>query len=490
MDYSADVLIIGAGITGCSVAREISRYSCSAVVLEQACDIAEGATKANSGIVHAGFDALPGSAKAKYNMAGAAMFPALCKALSVPYRQIGALVAAFGAEDRQTLLSLMERGRKNGVAGLRILEKNEVLEMEPNINPDIHCALYAPASGIVSPYELAYALADDAALNGVRFHFNEEVSRIVRTEDGFFSVHTKNQQFKAKVIINCAGSSAADFHNMLSHKKLKMVYRRGQYYLLDRSVVPPFSRTVFQCPSVLGKGVLISPTVHGNTLIGPNAEDIADPLDTSTTSEGLQFVLNKARITWPVISVRQNITNFSGIRAHLTTDDFMIGPVEDCPGAFEAAGIESPGLSSAPAIGRYLAEAAASALHAEEKSSLVSYIPPLRPFREMTSEEQAEAVQMDSAYGNIICRCEVVTEAEIRAAIRRPVGATTIDGIKRRTRSGMGRCQGGFCMPRVLSVLADELGTDPLEITKDGGSGLILSGTVENFLKGVRKSNE
>lgn len=294
---------------------------------------------------------------------------------------------------------------------------------------------------------------------------------------------TGSGSYFCRVLVNCAGSFGADIHNILSPVKLKMVHRRGQYYLLDRSQPSPFTRTVFQCPSLRGKGVLVSPTVHGNLLLGPTAEDIQDPLDTSTTAEGLAEVLKKASQTWPGLSVRTNITNFSGIRAHLTEDDFVIGPCESCPGYFEAIGIESPGLSSAPAIGRDLSLMISSFLNLPAKDFIIPYALPPRPFREMTESEQADAVARDSAYGNIVCRCEVVTEAEIRAAIRRPVGARSIDGVKRRTRAGMGRCQGGFCLPRVASIISEETGIPLDRVTKNGGNSYLLSGTVESFLR-------
>ncbi len=481
---SSDVLLIGAGITGCATARALSRYACSVIVLERGPDLAEGATKANSGIVHAGYDAHPGTRKAYHNVRGAAMYPELCRSLSVPYEQCGALVIGFDENDRRTLENLLQRGIQNGVQELRIVERSELLAMEPALNPDVLCALSVPTSGIVSPYELAFAMADDAALNGVSFRFNEEVTGITRLPDGGFLVRTGAGEYRCKALINCAGASSADLHNMLSGEKLTMVHRRGQYYLLDHAVSLPFRRTIFQCPSVMGKGVLVSPTVHGNLLLGPNAEDIQDPLDTATTQAGLDEVLRKAALSWPKVSVRSNITNFSGIRAHLPQDDFLIGPVAGCPGAFEAVGIESPGLSSAPSVGADLAGMAAEWLHCSVNETIVPYTAPDKPFREMSEEEQRAAVLRDPAYGNIVCRCEVVTEAEIRRAIRRPVGATTVDGVKRRTRAGMGRCQGGFCMPRVMDILSEELQQNILNITKDGGESRLLCDTVASFLEG------
>ena len=485
MHSESDILIIGAGITGCAVARELSRYSASVMLLERGSDVAEGATKANSGLVHAGYDAAPGSRKAFYNVLGAAMYPDLCAALGVPYRQNGALVIALNESDRSTIEMLRNRGESNGVSGLAILERDEVLALEPELNPSVVCALSVPSGALVSPYEMAFALADDAALNGVSFRFGQEVKRVSRLQDGRFSVQSQSERYVCRVLVNCAGASGALIHNWLSSQKLEMVNRRGQYYLLDRSVQPPFSRTVFQCPSVMGKGVLVTPTVHGNLLLGPTAEDIADPLDTATTASGLAEVIRKAALTWPSLSVRSNITNFSGVRAHLTDDDFVVGPCGDCPGLFEAIGIESPGLSSAPAVGRDLSDMIASFMQLSPKHNILPFPLPPKPFHDMSDEERSAAVSSDPAYGQIVCRCETVTEAEIRAAVRRPVGARSIDAVKRRTRAGMGRCQGGFCLPRVAAIISEETGIPLQEITKNGSGSRLLSGTLGSFLKEV-----
>ena len=483
--FSSDVIIAGAGITGVSVARELSRYDVSVTVLERGGDIAEGATKANSGIVHAGYDALPGTRKAFYNTRGASMFPGLCNSLSVPYRKCGALVIGFDADDFQTLEKLYHRGILNGVKNLRLLTREETLDKEPSLNQEICGALDVPESAIVSPYELAYAIADDAALNGVRFLFGQNISSVSRSSQDRWKIETSSGcLFHCKIFINCAGASGAELHNMISDIRFHMTHRRGQYYLLDRSVSPPFTRTVFQCPSAMGKGVLVSPTVHGNLILGPNAEDIDDPLNTETTQEGLSFVLSRAARTWPAVSVRSNITNFSGVRAHLDTDDFVVGPVSGVSGAFEAIGIESPGLSSAPAIAADLASLVAGALSLRRKDSVVPPRKLKKSFHDMSDSERADAVRSDPAYGKIVCRCEMVTEAEIRDAIHRPVGAGTVDGIKRRTRAGMGRCQGGFCSPRVARIISEEKGIPMLEVTKDGGNSYLLSDTVESFLKG------
>ena len=484
MNTAIDILVIGSGITGCAAARELSRYNASVVVLDRGSDLAEGATKANSGIVHAGYDAVPGTKKALYNVRGANMYEALAGELGVPYRRCGALVLAFDEADLRTIEELKARGETNGVTGLEILDRDSLLDLEPNLNPEVVAALCVPTSAIVSPYEMAFALADDAALNGVQFRFDEEVLSVSRNQDGCFNVQTGKGSWRCRALVNCAGSSGADIHNQLSAQKLTMIHRRGQYYLLDRAVNQPFSRTVFQCPSVMGKGVLVSPTVHGNLLLGPTAEDIDDPLDTATTASGLSDILKKASRTWSGLSTRTNITNFSGVRAHLTTDDFVVGPCEDCPGYFEAIGIESPGLSSAPAIGLDLAAMIADHLSLTRKNELVPYQMPPVPFHDMTEEQRKHAIEEDPSYGNIICRCEVVTEAEIRRAIRRPVGARSVDGVKRRTRAGMGRCQGGFCLPRVAAIISEETGIPLAKVTKNGGESFLLCDTVAAFLKG------
>ena len=490
MNMTTDIIVIGSGITGCAVARELSRFNASVLVLDRGSDLAEGATKANSGIVHAGYDAIPGTKKSLYNVRGANMYESLAKELGVPYRRCGALVLAFDEEDKKTINELKSRGENNGVTGLEILDHETLMQLEPNLNSEVVAALSVPTSAIVSPYEMAFAMADDAALNGVQFRFDEDVISVCKDAEGCFIIKTNRESLRCKVLVNCAGASGAEIHNQLSEDKLTMIHRRGQYYLLDRAAKQPFDRTVFQCPSVMGKGVLVSPTVHGNLLLGPTAEDIDNPLDTATTSSGLSDILKKAARTWSGLSVRTNITNFSGVRAHLTSDDFVVGPCEGCSGYFEAIGIESPGLSSAPAIGLDLAEMIAGHLSLSRKEQIIPYPVPPVPFHDMTPEEREQAIHQDPSYGNIICRCEVVTEAEIRRAIHRPVGARSVDGVKRRTRAGMGRCQGGFCLPRVAAIISEETGIPLKEVTKNGGESLLLSDTIESFLKKGGRDHE
>ncbi|MEG0049971.1 MAG: NAD(P)/FAD-dependent oxidoreductase [Clostridia bacterium] len=472
-----DILIIGGGVVGCAVARLLSRLNASVAVLEAGADVAEGASKANSGIVHAGYDAKPGSLKAKLNVEGAKAYPALCAEVDAPYGRPGALVLGFSEQDRATIGQLYEQGIQNGVEELRILEHDEILALEPNVSPAVLCALHIPTSGLVSPYELTCALADHAAVNGVQFSLNTVVSEIRKEEDGFI-LSTSQGEMQAKIVVNCAGVNSAKLHNMLSEHRLNVIPRKGEYYLLDHQKPMLFGMTLFQTPSKMGKGVLVSPTVHGNLLLGPSAIDVEDGSDVSTTAEALKLVSNAVKLTWPRENLRGVVTTFAGMRAHEENGDFIIGATEGVKGAYETVGIESPGLSAAPAIAKMLVAQIAEENGLTEKAEWLPAPKREKPFCGMTTEERAEAVARDPEYGALVCRCEQVTEAEIRAAIRRPVGAKTIDAVKRRTRAGMGRCQGGFCSPRVLEILSEELGIDPTEVTKCGGESQLLVGTI------------
>jgi glycerol-3-phosphate dehydrogenase len=478
-----DVIVIGGGVIGCAVARQLSKYVGDVALLERAQDVSEGASKANSGIVHAGYDAEPGSDKARLNVKGARMYPALCRELGVPYGQPGALVLGFDEADRSKIEKLYQQSLQNGVDGCRIIGRDEILALEPNINPEVLMALHVPSSGLASPYEVTHALANAACDNGVSFIMETEVLDMQPISGGW-QVKTNKGSFETCAFVNCAGVYGAYLHNMMSSRKFTMIPRRGQYYLMDRDNTLGFTMTIFQVPTAMGKGVLISPTTHGNLLIGPTAEDIDDPEDAGTTAEGLADVLKKAARTWPGINVRSVITNFSGIRAHEAGGDFVIGAVEGAAdGAFEAIGIESPGLSAAPAIGEELGDWVAYSLQLPRKAFMPPVRSKLKAFSHMNMMERKEAYSRDPDYGRIVCRCETVTEAEVRAAIREPVGARNLDGIKRRTRAGMGRCQGGFCGPRVVQLLCEELGLKPEQVTKFGGKSQILLGKLEDAWK-------
>lgn len=481
-----DVIIIGAGVTGCAVARYLSRYQGSALVLERAEDVCCGTSKANSAIIHAGFDAAHGSLMAKMNVQGNRMLPELAKELDFPFRRNSSLVVCMSEEDMPRLRALYENGVKNGVEGLEIVDAQRLHELEPNISKNAVAALWAPTGGIVCPFNMTIALAENANANGVDFRFNTKVTGFTRGEEGW-TVHTEQGDFQTRYVVNAAGVYADVLHNMVSARKLHITPRRGDYCLLDRQVGGFVSHTVFQLPGKLGKGVLVSPTVHGNIIVGPTAIDIEDRDGTNTTAAGLEELIAKAGISVDNLPIRQTITSFAGLRAHEDHHEFVIGEAEDAPGFVDCAGIESPGLTSAPAIGLTVAELLREKLGLRKKEDFIATRKGLLDPKSLTKEAYQALIRENPAYGQIICRCEQVTEGEIIDAIRRPLGARSLDGVKRRTRAGMGRCQAGFCSPRVLEILARELGVSQAEITKCGGASRLIVGVNKDSLEEVRE---
>ena len=468
-----DVVIIGAGVVGSSIAREISRYNLDVTVLEKASDVCEGTSKANSGIVHAGFDAVPGTLQARFNIAGSRKMEALSRELDFSYKRNGSIVLCFSKDDIPKLEELKKRGETNGVEGLTILSGDEVRKKEPAISDEVVAALYAPTGGIVCPFGLTIAMAENAAVNGVDFRLNEAVTAVEKAGDGF-KVTTAKDTYECKVVINAAGVYADTIHNMVCDDKLKITARKGEYCLYDKKVGGTVSSTIFQLPGAYGKGVLVTPTVHGNLLLGPTAVDILDKEEVNTTKTGLDTLQATAGNSIKAVPFRSVITSFAGLRAHEDGDDFVVGE-SSVKGFFDAAGIESPGLSAAPAIGEFLAEEVAKLLGADKKTNFVATRKGIPNVALATKEERDRLIKDNPMYANVICRCELVTEGEIVDAIKRPVGATTLDGVKRRTRAGMGRCQAGFCSPKTLEILARELGKDITEITKHGEGSEFLS---------------
>ncbi|MBR1440583.1 MAG: NAD(P)/FAD-dependent oxidoreductase [Lachnospiraceae bacterium] len=471
-----DVLIIGAGVTGCAIARELSRTNRKVMVVERCSDVCEGTSKANSSIVHSGYDAKPGTMKAKMNLRGNALMEQLSKDLDFPYKKNGSLILCFDEADRGKLEELLERGQKNGVEGLRIVEKEELHEMEPAVSDTVVAALYAPTGGIVCPFNLTIALAENAADNGVIFKLNTEIKTIEKKQDGGYVVKGDGFEEEAAIVVNAAGVYADKFHNMVSAEPMKIVARKGEYCLMDKTVGSLVSRTLFQLPTKMGKGILVTPTVHGNLLTGPTADDVEDKESVNTTQEGLDQVLAKAGLSVQNVPSRQIITSFSGLRAHSLSDDFIIGEAADAPGFIDAAGIESPGLTSAPAIGEYVAELIQKISPAEKKSNFIATRKGIPSMALADEETRKKLIAEDETFAHVICRCELVTEGEILSAIHRTLGATTLDGVKRRTRAGMGRCQAGFCSPKTVDILARELHLDESEITKCGGGSRFLVG--------------
>ncbi|MFA6948555.1 MAG: NAD(P)/FAD-dependent oxidoreductase [Eubacteriales bacterium] len=471
-----DVIIIGAGVTGCAAAYKLARYKLRVLVLEAGSDVACGTTKANSAIVHAGFDAQPGTLKAKLNVSGCAQMPKLCSELDVMYSNCGSLVCASGEDEMKTLQSLLERGRENGVERLEIITGERLYEMEPRLSHEITGALWAPTAGIVCPWGLCIAMAECASVNGVDFRFGYKATEVCE-ENGSMVVSDGSRCIAARYVINCAGLYADDLPVCGKRElPIEIIPRRGEYLLLDSAFADTVSHTVFTVPSERGKGILISPTVHGNIIVGPNANRVECKADTATTDAGIAEVSSGARRLVPDINLRGAITAFAGVRATPSSHDFYIERSGRCPHLLHAAGIESPGLASSPAVGDYIVEKLGDmGLELNENPKFINSRPPVVRFAHLSDEEKSALIAKDPAYGRIVCRCETITEGEIVDSIRRPLGARDLDGVKRRVRAGMGRCQGGFCSPRVTDILARELHCSLSDITKNGPASRLLS---------------
>lgn len=460
-----DIIIIGAGVTGCAIARELSRYQRKVLVLEKGSDVCVGTSKANSGIVHAGFDAKPGTLKAKFNLEGSLMMPSLAKDLEIPYKQNGSLVLCFNENQFDDLEALYQKGLANGVKELRILDHDELMDMEPNLNPKALKALYAPTGGIICPFDLTLGLAENAVSNGVEFKFYQEVIGIEKEND-YYLVKTNNNVYQTKLVINAAGVNCDTIHNFVSDEPMEIVARSGQYMLFDKTVGNLVSKTIFQLPTKLGKGVLVTPTVHGNLMVGPDAIDGSKDA-INTTMEGQKDIGNRASLSVKQIPYANQITTFAGIRAHSITGDFIIKEDESNPGYFDVAGIESPGLTSAPAIGKYVADLVNEKYPAKLKDDFNNKRQGIIRIMEMDVDKRNELIKTNLEFGHIICFCENISVGEVVAAINRPIKPTTIDGLKRRVRVGMGKCQSGFCLNKTMKILSKELNKDIFEITKN-----------------------
>ena len=478
-----DAAIIGAGITGCAAAFELSRTTARVALLDRDGDVAAGATRANSGIVHAGYDPLPGTKMARYNVEGNALIHQYAGELNLPFRPVGSLVLALSEDDLPTLHTLYERGKANGVPGLALLSAEETRTMEPALSPEVRGALFAPTAGVIGPWEMALAFAETAVVNGVDFLPFCGVTAIER-QDGGFLLTTTRGTIRARRIVNAAGAHADEVNNLIAPPRLHIRPNKGQYYLLDKSQGGVVERVIFQCPSAVGKGVLVSPTAHGNLIVGPDAENIPDPDDTSTTAEGLAFVAAQARRSVPALSLRDSIRNFSGVRAVCEEEDFIIEESPACPGLITLGGIKSPGLTSAPAVAKACVELLEqSGLPLSPRANFRLCPRPVR-FRDLGPEGRAAMARENPLYGRIICRCETITEGEIVDAIHAPIPARSVDGVKRRTAAGMGRCQGGFCSPRVAVILAREWGVPLTAIEQDHPGSRLLTGQTKDPEKG------
>lgn len=474
--YMYDVVIIGGGVIGCAVARELSKNKAKIAVLEKEADVCFGTSRANSAIIHAGFDAKNGSDMARLNVRGNFMMDELAEKLDIKFKRIGAMVLCFDAENTGGLQELYDRGMKNGVPSLSIISGDEARTIEPNISPEVVSALYAKSSGIVCPFEMTYAFAENASVNGAEFHLNNEVLDIAR-EGGHFVVQTSAGTYETKTVVNCAGVYSDDIHNMVCDEKIEIIPRRGQYLLCDSEICDIVKHTLFQLPNKLGKGILVSPTVHGNILVGPSAENTDDKTDVDTTSEGLDLVCETAKLSVANLPRNKFITSFAGLRAINESDDFILGEKSD--GFYDCAGISSPGLSSAPAIGEEIADMIKNKLGLEAKTEFIDTRKGVVKAKHLSFEDRVELVKNNPDYGNIICRCCEISEGEIIDAIHRPVGATTVDGVKLRCHAGLGRCQGGFCSPTVMEIITRERGTEKKDIDKNKKGSYFVVGKTD-----------
>ncbi|MDO5146151.1 MAG: NAD(P)/FAD-dependent oxidoreductase [Eubacteriales bacterium] len=476
-----DIIVIGAGVTGTCIARELSKYQVKMCVIDKADDVASGTSKANSGIVHAGYDCKPGTLMAKLNVRGNELLYQLAEELDFPIKKNGSLIVCTVESERGKLDQLLAQADANGVPDARIVEREELLSMEPNLTPNAVAALYVPTGGIICPFNLAIAMGENAAVNGCEFKFETEVQDIVK-KDGYYEVVTDKGTFEAKGVVNAAGVYADKMHNMVSENKMTIVARKGEYLLMDKELGDYFSATIFPLPGPMGKGVLTAPTIHGNMFVGPSATDIEDKEGVNTTQDIINDLVSKAsasHLTKDRLPMGKVITSFAGLRAHEANHEFIVEEVADAPGFFDAAGIESPGLTSSPAIAEMLVGIIQEKYHFPVNENFVAKRKGIVHMEDLTLEEKNALIKEKPEYGSIVCRCEMVTEGEIMDAINRPIGAKSLDGIKRRTRQGMGRCQAGFCTPRTMEILSRELGIPMTEITKKGEGSNMLVGKIK-----------
>lgn len=483
-----DIAIIGAGVAGACMARECARFQAAVVVLEAGLDVAEGATRANSGIVHAGFDPEPGTVKARYNVEGSRLYPQWASELGFPYKQNGSIVLAFTDDELQAVCALARRGERNGVEGLRVIDAAELRELEPNVSPEAIGALLAPTGGICDPYKVAWRSAENAAANGVEFRFSSRVERIDRAAegDGYVLALADGRRVHARAVVNAAGVHADELASCVSDAGFSITPRRGDYRLMNTAAGAKFAHTMFQAPTEAGKGVLVSPTVHGNLLVGPNAVEQEGKDAVATQREGLDFIFDAARKTFPGLDPRTQIANFAGVRATGDTGDFVIGEAPDAPGFFNVACFDSPGLTSAPAVAVDMAPRIAAYVGAPCKESFdpVVKMPPL--FSALDDRGRAAAIAADPRAGRLVCRCKKISEADVAAVLHTRIPVLCLDAVKWRTEAMMGGCNGGFCVPEIAKIVACELGVSPDELPKRLAGGMLAAAAPEQYCATAR----
>ena len=474
-----DVAIVGAGVIGGMLARELSKYKLSVVLLEKENDVAMAASRANSGIVHGGYDPVPGTLKAILNSQGVELLFEAAKQLHVPCKRNGSMVCAFSAEEEPLIHELYQQGQENGIPGLKILSGDEARVLEPNLSKNVTKVLHVTNAGIVCPYDLTIAAIGNAMDNGVQLLRNFQVTSISRENNVFTIGSAYGDAVESRYIVNCAGGYSDTVAKMTGDDFFTIIPRAGEYMLLDKAEGGRVNHTLFQCPTAEGKGILVSPTVDGNLLVGPTAKVVATPDSDDTTPSGLAEVGRLAAKSVPSVNFRQVITSFTGVRASTKGGDFILKESERVAGLIHAGAIDSPGLTCCVSIAKYLVNLLSDAgLVLNQKTDWNGERENPHAFREMTDEEKNDYIGQHPEYGKIVCRCETVTEGEIIHAIRSNPPAWDVDGVKRRTRSGMGRCQGGFCGPYVMELLSRELGIPMEEVTKFGGNSRMVIGRI------------
>jgi len=487
-DTIFDCCIIGAGVIGSAIARQLAKYQINLIVVEKGADVCSGTSKANSGIVHAGYAAKPGTLKAKFNALGNTLFDQVCQELKVPFERNGTFVVAVAEDNVKMLEELYQRGITNGIPNLEIItDKNRIKNMEPSITDEVSSVLFAPTGGIISPYDLTIGLAENAYSNGVQFQFNSEVTKI-DVKENYKSIQTIYNEIKAKVVINAAGVYADAISRMAGLDYFSITPRKGEYILLDKKSIE-LNRVLFPIPTSISKGIVVSPTYEKHIFLGPNAQEVNDKDEKSTTTEGFLEIIKGGRKLIPNLPINQAIVTYAGLRAVSNTNDFIIEPTK-VEGFINVAGIQSPGLSASLAIAERVIEII------NEIGTELAPNPSFNPIREIpprfatsSNETRHQLISQNPEYGNIICRCEHVSEAEVKAAIHRPLGATTLDGIKFRTRLGMGRCHGGFCTNRVLKILSEELDLPVEDISKKGPSSELVVGKTKDLQRAKVEGN-
>ncbi|MBN2049606.1 MAG: NAD(P)/FAD-dependent oxidoreductase [Spirochaetales bacterium] len=475
-----DVAIIGAGVTGASIARRLSAYKLRVVLLEKECDVSFGVSKANSGIIHGGFHHGASTLKSRLEIQGNIMFDALQRDLHFPFRRCGILVAALSFEEMKTVEKLYMQGVQNGSIGIELCNRERMLSLEPKLNRDVVGGLHAPSGGIVEPYRLVFSLVESAVKNGVELKTKFKVNGVDITGERFHISSVNGETVTSRYAVNAAGLRADEISKLFKAEEFTISPRKGEEYLMDRNAAAFTSRVIFPVPSPNSKGMLVIPTVEGTTMVGPTAEEIEDKEDLATTGDNFEKVFYSARRLVPSVSERDIITAFVGLRPALEGNDFYIAISTKCPKLVQAAGIQSPGLTAAPAIGEYVKDLLKKAgLILEEKPNYDPAIDPLPRIREVDPFTAEKLIEKNPSYGNIVCRCESISEAEIVEAIKK--GHTTLDGIKFYTRAQMGRCQGGFCTYKILKIIQRETGLSVDEITKRGAGSWEITGRVGEF---------